>query len=107
MQSYSHLSEDERTRSAFGGPRGRSIGAIARALCRAKTTISRELQRNALPSGGYSPPKRCNGRSHGSHPRMAVAVIRMPHDLLMRSPFSPEVRPVPVQAKEMHLSQVG
>ena len=34
---------------------GRSMGAIARALGRAKTTISRELQRNALPSGGYSP----------------------------------------------------
>jgi IS30 family transposase len=34
---------------------GRSIGAIARTLGRAKTTISRELQRNALPSGGYSP----------------------------------------------------
>ena len=31
------------------------MAAIARALCRAKTTISRELQRNALPSGGYSP----------------------------------------------------
>ena len=34
---------------------GRSMGAIARALGRAKTTISRELQRNALSSGGYSP----------------------------------------------------
>ena len=31
------------------------MGAIARALGRAKTTISRELQRNALSSGGYSP----------------------------------------------------
>ena len=31
------------------------MGAIARALGRAKTTVSRELQRNALPSGGYSP----------------------------------------------------
>ena len=31
------------------------MGAIARALGRAKATISRELQRNALPSGGYSP----------------------------------------------------
>jgi IS30 family transposase len=29
--------------------------AIARALGRAKTAISRELQRNALSSGGYSP----------------------------------------------------
>ena len=34
---------------------GRSMGAIARALGRAKATISRELQRNALPLGGYSP----------------------------------------------------
>jgi transposase, IS30 family len=34
---------------------GRSMGAIARALGRAKATISRELHRNALPSGGYSP----------------------------------------------------
>ena len=42
------------TRSAFCG-RGASMGAIARALGRAKATISRELQRNALPSGGYSP----------------------------------------------------
>ena len=31
------------------------MGAIARALGRTKTTISRELRRNALPSGGYSP----------------------------------------------------
>jgi IS30 family transposase len=31
------------------------MAAIARALGRAKTTVSRELQRNALPSGGYSP----------------------------------------------------
>jgi IS30 family transposase len=40
-----------RGRSAFCGP---VDGAIARALGRAKATISRELQRNALPSGGYS-----------------------------------------------------
>src|SRR6516225_1229169 len=55
MRSYSHLSEDERDRIGVLRAAGRSIGAIARALCRAKTTISRELQRNALPSGGYSP----------------------------------------------------
>ena len=34
---------------------GRSIGAIAKALGRAKSTVSRELRRNALPSGRYSP----------------------------------------------------
>jgi IS30 family transposase len=50
MRSYSHLSVDER--DLIGGAVDR---AIARALGRAKATISRELQRNALPSGGYSP----------------------------------------------------
>ena len=55
MRSYSHLSEDERDQIGVLRAAGRSMGAIARALGRAKTTISRELQRNALPSGGYSP----------------------------------------------------
>src|ERR1700732_1579755 len=54
MRSYSHLSEDERDQIGVLRAAGRSMGAIARALGRAKTTISRELQRNALPSGGYS-----------------------------------------------------
>ena len=52
MRSYSHLSEDERDQIGVLRAAGRSIGAIARALCRAKTTVSRELQRNALPSAG-------------------------------------------------------
>jgi transposase, IS30 family len=55
MQSYSHLSEDERDQIGILRTAGQSMGPIARALCRAKTSISRELQRNALPSGGYSP----------------------------------------------------
>ena len=55
MRSYSHLSEDERDQIGIWRAAGRSVGAIARALGRAKATISRELQRNALPSGGYSP----------------------------------------------------
>ena len=55
MRSYSHLSDDERDQIGILRAAGRSIGAIARTLGRAKTTISRELQRNALPSGGYSP----------------------------------------------------
>ncbi len=37
------------------GAAGRSICAIARALQRAKSTVSRELRRNALSSGRYSP----------------------------------------------------
>jgi Transposase and inactivated derivatives, IS30 family len=55
MRSYSHLSEDERDQIGVLRAAGRSMGAIARALGRAKATVSRELQRNALPSGGYSP----------------------------------------------------
>jgi hypothetical protein len=55
MQFHSHLSDDERDQIAILRAAGRSMGAIARALGRAKTTICRELQRNALPSGGYSP----------------------------------------------------
>lgn len=55
MQCYSHLSEDERDQIGILRAAGRSMGAIARALDRAKTTISRELRRNGLPSGGYSP----------------------------------------------------
>jgi IS30 family transposase len=55
MRGYLHLSEDERDQIAVLRAAGRSLGAIAEALCRAKSTISRELQRNALPSGRYSP----------------------------------------------------
>jgi IS30 family transposase len=55
MRSYSHLSEDERDQIGVLRSAGRSIGWIARVLGRAKATISRELRRNALPSGGYSP----------------------------------------------------
>ena len=50
---YSHLSGDERDQIGVLRAAGRSIGAIARALGRAKATIF--LQRNALPLGGYSP----------------------------------------------------
>jgi IS30 family transposase len=55
MRFYSHLSDDERDQIAILRAAGRSMGAIGRVLGRAKTTITRELQRNALPSGGYSP----------------------------------------------------
>jgi hypothetical protein len=56
------LSDDERDQIAILRAAGRSMAAIARALGRAKTTISRELERNALRSGGYSPPL------HGARP---------------------------------------
>ena len=55
MLGYSHLLDDERDHIAALKAAGRSIGAIAKAVGRAKSTVSRELRRNALPSGRYSP----------------------------------------------------
>jgi IS30 family transposase len=55
MPAYSHLLDEERDQIAVMRTAGHSIGAIARLLRRAKSTVSRELRRNALPSGHYSP----------------------------------------------------
>src|SRR4029453_8201103 len=55
MPRYSDLLEEERDQIAALKAAGRSIGAIAKAMGRAKSTVSRELRRNALPSGRYSP----------------------------------------------------
>src|SRR4051794_31818498 len=55
MLGYSHLLDDERDQIAALTAAGRSIGAIAKAVGRAKSTVSRELHRNALPSGRSSP----------------------------------------------------
>src|SRR5690349_24135402 len=55
MRCYSHLSDDEREQIGLAKAVGHSIGAIAKAIGRPKSTVSRELRRNALPSGRYSP----------------------------------------------------
>ena len=55
MRCYSHLSDDEREQISLAKALGHSIGAIAQAISRPKSTISRELSRNKLPSGRYSP----------------------------------------------------
>jgi transposase, IS30 family len=55
ISDYSHLLDEERDQIAVMKAAGRSIGAIARALQRAKSAVSRELRRNALLSGRYSP----------------------------------------------------
>src|SRR5215212_872184 len=55
MAGYSHLLDDERDQIAALKAAGHSIGAIAKAVGRAKSTVSRELRRNALPSGRSSP----------------------------------------------------
>jgi hypothetical protein len=51
---YSHLSDDEREQIGLAKALGNAIGAIAQAIGRPKSTISRELSRNKLPSGRYS-----------------------------------------------------
>src|SRR5208282_1886449 len=55
MPAYSHLLDEERDQIAVMRAAGRSICAIARALHRAKSTVSRKLRRNGLSSGRYSP----------------------------------------------------
>src|ERR1700751_4739150 len=55
MGCYSHLSDDERAQIGLARTLGHSIGTIAQAIGRPKSTISRELSRNKLPSGRYSP----------------------------------------------------
>src|SRR4051794_36204910 len=55
MAGGTHLELEERERLAALKAEGLSLRAIARALGRAASTISRELRRNALPKGGYLP----------------------------------------------------
>src|SRR4051794_24326240 len=55
MAGGTHLELEERERLAALKAEGLSLRAIARALGRAASTISRELRRNALPRGGYRP----------------------------------------------------
>jgi transposase, IS30 family len=55
MSGGTHLESEERERLAALKAEGLSLRAIARALGRAASTVSRELRRNALPRGGYLP----------------------------------------------------
>jgi transposase, IS30 family len=55
MRCYSHLSDDEREQIGLLKALGQSIGVIAKSIRRPKSTVSRELSRNRLPSGRYSP----------------------------------------------------
>src|SRR4051812_1149053 len=55
MAGGTRLELEERGRLAALKAGGLSLGAIARALGGAASTVSRELRRNALPKGGYLP----------------------------------------------------
>jgi transposase, IS30 family len=66
-----HLELGERERLAALKAEGLSLRAIARALGRAASTVSRELRRNALPEGGYL-PVRAEGCYRERRQRQAV-----------------------------------
>lgn len=55
MKGYKHLTSEERDRLAELRARGLGIRAAAREMGRDPSAISRELQRNAWPSGSYRP----------------------------------------------------
>ena len=55
MPSYVHLSSLEREQIAVFHAAGQSNADIAKVIGRSPATISRELRRNTLPSGAYSP----------------------------------------------------
>ena len=55
MSGYAHLSSAERDAIADLKAAGSSIRAVAEALGRSASTISRELRRNALDGGAYRP----------------------------------------------------
>ncbi|MEO9960170.1 MAG: helix-turn-helix domain-containing protein, partial [Nisaea sp.] len=55
MSCYEHLSSAERERIAILLAAGHLKAGIAKTLGRSRSTISRELERNALPGGDYSP----------------------------------------------------
>jgi IS30 family transposase len=50
MRCYLHLSDDEREQIGLLKALGQSIGVIAKSIRRPKSTVSRELSRNRLPS---------------------------------------------------------
>jgi IS30 family transposase len=50
MGCYSHLSDDESEQIGLAEALGHSIGGIAQAIGRPKSTVWRELCRNRLPS---------------------------------------------------------
>ena len=67
---YSQLSEQERYAIALALQQGMSLRAVARALGRSPSTISRECQRNGGPKGYVSrfAQQRCDRRRHFARP---------------------------------------
>src|SRR4051812_49776790 len=71
MSGGTHLEFEERERLAALEAEGLSLRAVARALGRAASTVSREPRRDALPRGGYL-PVHAEGRYRARRQRQAV-----------------------------------
>ena len=57
MNHYHHLTLEEREEILRYSSQGCSIGQIAKLICRSKSTVSRELKRNASSDKKYSPSR--------------------------------------------------
>lgn len=59
MNHYHHLALEEREEILRYSSQGCSIGQIAKLICRSKSTVSRELKRNASSDKKYNtvPPE--------------------------------------------------
>lgn len=98
MNSYTHLSPEERDRIAVLRGQGRSFGVIGMELGRSPSSISRELQRNAPPihRGYYLPHKaheRADRRWRESHKRTRLksSRIRRYAVRMLKNGWSPEL----------------
>src|SRR3954453_20018941 len=86
MSGGTHLELEERERLAAPRAEGLTLRAVARALGRAASTISRELRRNALPKGGYL-PAHAEGCYRERRQRPAVAEGAERRGRLVREPL--------------------
>jgi IS30 family transposase len=97
-RGYQHLSAHERDRLAAYRGRGWGVRAIARALHRTPSTISRELKRNAAPvyRGAYGANRaharaRQRARRAVCHPRLRDPWVRRYVTQQLRRRWSPEL----------------
>src|SRR4051794_31899692 len=76
LRSLRYLSESERITIADGLARGESLRAIARALGRHASTVSREVRRNREPNGRYRPHRAEHAaRARMRRPRLRRVVV--------------------------------
>ncbi|TPG06944.1 IS30 family transposase [Curtobacterium flaccumfaciens] len=93
-RSDRYLSQDERLQIADLRLNGAGVRAIAKALGRAPSTISRELSRNAAANGNYRPysaEKQCRVRARRPKPRKLDRVeLALQVELRLVRNWSPE-----------------